>query len=61
MAKPLKSQHSSQHKPSAGTMNHKVPAGIIERNLLGTNPRTEQFEPTPGDPVRQHHKMAGGC
>lgn len=32
-----------------------------DRNLMGTNPLKEQFEPTPAEPVRQHYKMAGGC
>lgn len=30
-------------------------------NLMATNPRTTQFEPTLADPVRQHFRMAGGC
>ena len=34
---------------------------LADRNLLGTNPKTQQFEPTPTEPVRQRFKMAGGC
>jgi hypothetical protein len=32
-----------------------------DRNLMGTNPLKEQFEPTPAEPVRQRYKMGGGC
>jgi len=31
------------------------------RNLVGVNPLTEQFAPTPAEPVRARYKMAGGC
>ena len=34
---------------------------FVDRNLLKTNPKKQQFEPTAAEPVRQHHKMAGGC
>ena len=38
-----------------------VPGKVVSRNLLGTSPKKEQFEPTAAEPVRQHYKMAGGC
>lgn len=38
-----------------------VPGKFVSRQLLGVNPRTTQFEPTPAEPVRLHYKMAGGC
>ncbi len=30
-----------------------------DRNLMATNPKKEQFEPTPAEPVNQHKRMAG--
>ena len=33
----------------------------VSRDLMATDPKKEQFEPTPAEPVRQHFKMAGGC
>jgi len=32
---------------------------LRDRNLAATNPLTEQFEPTPAEPIRQHARMAG--
>jgi hypothetical protein len=34
---------------------------FVARDLMRTNPRKEQFAPTPAEPVRQRFKMAGGC
>jgi len=34
---------------------------FVSRDLRAVNPKREQFEPTPAEPVRQHFKMAGGC
>lgn len=51
MLKPKKSQGSKQKKVSERK--------FFDRNLAGTNPNTEQFEPTDANPVRQHHRMAG--
>lgn len=34
---------------------------LVDRNLLGVNPKKEQFEPTPAAPMNQHKKMAGAC
>lgn len=34
---------------------------FVSRNLMAVNPKKQQFEPTPAEPVRQHFKMAGGC
>ena len=33
---------------------------VATRNLTAINPKTEQFEPTEGRPIRQHVTMAGG-
>lgn len=38
-----------------------TPAGYKDRDLCGTNPLKEQFEPTEASPVPQHYKMAGGA
>lgn len=38
-----------------------VPTKFQDRDLAGTSPLKEQFEPTEAAPVRQHYKMAGGC
>ena len=37
----------------------KAPAELKDRNLLGTNPLKEQFEPLDSMPIRQKHRMAG--
>ncbi len=34
---------------------------FVDRNLMGVNPLKEQFEPSGSEPIRQHHKMAGGA
>lgn len=34
---------------------------FVSRNLLPVNPKQQQFEPTPAEPVRLRYKMAGGC
>lgn len=31
------------------------------RNLVGTNPMKEQFEPTDAEPIRQRARMSGVC
>ena len=31
------------------------------RNLVGTNPMKEQFEPTSAEPIRQRARMSGVC
>lgn len=33
----------------------------VARPLMKINPRREQFEPTPAEPVSQHKRMAGAC
>lgn len=48
----------SKHPKSPGKGPVKAPP---DRDLCGTNPLREQFEPTPALPVRQHYKMAGGA
>ena len=34
---------------------------FVDRPLASINPRKQQFEPTPAEPVRQHARMAGAC
>lgn len=34
---------------------------FVSRNLMKTDPKKEQFAPTPAEPVRQRFKMGGGC
>lgn len=37
-----------------------VPGGQAKtRDLTKVNPLTEQFAPTPAEPIRQHARMAG--
>lgn len=44
-----------------GGYSHGVPTKFVERDLCGTDPLKQQFEPTDAEPARQHYKMAGGC
>ena len=44
-----------------GGYRNGVPGKFNARNLAAVNPKSEQFEPTPAEPVRQRYKMAGGC
>jgi hypothetical protein len=37
-----------------------VSGSFQDRNLMGTSPLKEQFEPTDACPIRQRNKMAGG-
>lgn len=49
---------STKHAP---VINHReAPSKIKERNLMGVSPLKQQFEPTESNPIRQHHRMAGG-
>lgn len=34
---------------------------FVDRDLLHTNPKKEQFEPTDAEPVRQRKRMGGAC
>lgn len=61
----MKSSKSKAEKSVPGVGSRKVTASMPERqhtdrDLCNVNPLNEQFEPTDADPVRQHHKMAGG-
>ena len=44
-----------------GGYRNGVPGKFVDRDLCGTNPKKEQFEPTPAEPVRQRYRMGGGC
>lgn len=57
MAKQASKQMKSPKMPRGNDERGK----FVDRDLLHTNPRTEQFEPTPAEPVRQHKRMAGAC
>jgi len=48
---------------NSGTMIQFTFDGLdaITFDAAATNPKKQQFEPTPAQPVRQHYKMAGGC
>lgn len=35
------------------------PVGLKDYNPLGVSPLTSQFEPSGGEPIKQHHSMAG--
>lgn len=52
-----KTQPSFRHKDFR---TPKAPTKFKSRNLAAISPNKEQFEPTEGMPVPQHHKMAGG-
>lgn len=53
MSKPVKSAgESSKPAPNCRFKN---------RSLMGVNPKSQQFEPSGPEPVRQRFKMAGGC
>lgn len=51
---------SSMPKPRMAKGNDEG-GKFVDRDLMKVNPRTQQFEPTPSEPVRQHKKMAGAC
>lgn len=44
-----------------GGYKNGVPTKLTERNLTSVSPKTEQFAPTPAEPVRARYRMAGGC
>jgi hypothetical protein len=52
MKKPTKAPEGSKPKEASGD-------SYKDRDLCGTSPLTEQFEPTPETPVNQHKRMAG--
>lgn len=59
----MKSKNKSTGKGSTFPKSFETPAApqkFADRNLAAINPLKEQFEPTEGLPIRQHHRMAGG-
>lgn len=48
-------------KSQSSQTSKKLGGKCVERNLLPVNPKKQQFEPTPAQPVRQHARMAGTC
>jgi hypothetical protein len=45
---------------SEGGYKRGVPMKFVDRNLVPVKSEVG-FVPTPAEPVRLHHKMAGGC
>ena len=54
---------SKQSKPVPSPFSKVTDEGgkFVDRNLMKVNPKTEQFAPTPAEPVRRRYKMGGGC
>lgn len=52
---------SSQPKQVKGPKVNDERGRFVDRNLLAVDPKKEQFEPTPSEPVNQHKRMAGAC
>ena len=59
MSKPIKPNVGG----SEGGYKRGVPTKLVSRNLMPVKGvmAQNQFAPTPAEPVRLHHKMAGGC
>lgn len=63
-AKALPVPDFSDHPQAAeripgGGLGAKAPDHFEDRNLNKDSAETNQFEPTPADPYRAHHRMAG--
>ena len=50
---------SSRSKVTPTISTPKAAEKLIERNLMGTSPLKEQFEPTDAVPVKQQSRMGG--
>lgn len=46
-------------KKLKGVHNPMQGAVLIDRDLCGVNPLSQQFEPTTSEPINQHKRMAG--
>lgn len=57
----MKQSKSNQAKAPRMPKGNDEGGKFVSRNLVGVNPKKEQFEPTGAEPVRQRFKMAGGC
>lgn len=58
----MKSKSSKQNpQPLPASKSGYLHERFVDRQLMPVNPLKQQFEPTEASPVRQHHKMAGGC
>ena len=57
------SKPSPQGDKGCGCNEFSTAGGLIQkpRNLVGTNPMKEQFEPTDAEPIRQRARMSGVC
>ena len=50
---------SSARKSPKEFSTPQAPTKVVERNLLGTSPLKEQFEPTEAMPMAQRQRMGG--
>ena len=57
----MKSKQVKNTGGGEGSYRNGVPGKFVDRDLRAVNPKTEQFAPTPAEPVRAKYKMAGGC
>lgn len=55
---PLSNPSGRRQVPGHEFSTPAAPA-LSDRNLLGTSPTSQQFEPTEAMPMRQKHRMAG--
>lgn len=56
-----RSNSSKKYTPPRMPKGNDEAGRFVDRNLMKVNPRKQQFEPTPAEPVRLRYKMAGGC
>ena len=55
----MQKSKSSRSKVTPPISTPKAPEKLLERNLIGTNPLKEQFEPTEAMPMRNTARMGG--
>lgn len=53
-------RNTTSGKSAPAVARTSAPTTFKDRDLTKVNPLSEQFEPTPGAPIRQHKRMAGG-
>lgn len=63
MPKSVKGSQYGGQRPASkiGSKGNDEGGKFVSRDLKKISPNTEQFEPTPAEPVRQRFKMGGGC
>ncbi len=57
----MKAQQSKSAKAPAMKKGNDEGGKFVSRDLKSINPKTEQFAPTPAEPVRARYRMGGGC